>query len=280
MSDKFESISALMDAESTELEVRRTLKGVAGDSELSDTWRRYHLAQALIKGQKIDSMADISAGVMAAIDKVDQASTDIVNKSLSKDTTASSGRWYQTAASMAVAASVTFAVLLGVQNYSFDANSSGTRQAGLIERSNANLNANVLPTSLAGQQANADDTPSIEVIRLSEDMRGSIDSYKLALSAMDASWAPSWLPEGYSEKGLQLSAQGTTRLYQNGDLLLTLAVQPLGEIAPKAGSFSDQGVTALGRVVDDHFVSVVGELSLNDADRVISSLNWSSESAK
>ena len=278
MSDKYESISALMDAEATELEVRRILKGAANDYELSETWRRYHLAQTVLKGQSIHSTVDISSGVMAAIDSIESPTDSSTHASDDSQVDKRKDRWYQGAASMAVAASVTLAVLIGVQTFSNDTGISEVRQAGVIERLNAN--SNILPTSLAGQQAIEDEAHVIEVIRLSEDMRASINAYRSTLSAMNAPWSPSWLPQGYAETGMQVSDQGTTRLYRNGDALLTLAVQPVNESAPNAGSFSDQGVTALGRIVGDHFVSVVGTLSLSDADRVISSLSWSANPRK
>lgn len=63
-----ESLSALMDGESDELELRRVLKAVASDSDSADTWRRYHLARSLMqRDQDIDVSVDLSAGVMARI---------------------------------------------------------------------------------------------------------------------------------------------------------------------------------------------------------------------
>lgn len=271
MSDKFESLSALMDGESSELELRRTLKQAAQDAEMSDTWRRYHLAQAIVKGQRfessIDTRIDISAAVMAAIE--DQEQND--------GQTIEAGRvgWMHGAASVAVAASVTIAVLLGVQN--FGASSSAThelQQAGVIERTN--FNESLLPTSIGGKAASADAAPAIEVIRLSEEMRGAIQGYKQTVTTvLNTDWQPGWLPQGYTNAGVQLSDQGLTRLYSRDGTLLTLSVQPLTDNSPAPGSYSDQGVTALGRIVDQKFVSLVGPLSLDDADRVIGSLEWS-----
>ena len=275
MSGKFESLSAMMDGEASELELRRTLKAVDGDGELSDTWRRYHLAQSLIKGQKIESKIDISAGVMSAIGAME---TDSTASHSDNAVTAQRSSWMQGAASMAVAASVTLAVMLGVQHFSSpDASLLGTPQAGVIARTSNN--ADLMQTSLSGQ-AKAESAPVIEVIRLSEDMRSSILSYKQTLTALNADWQPSWLPQGYISAGVQLTAQGVTRLYSKEGNLLTLSVQPLTESSPAAGSYSDQGVTALGRVVDQSFVSLVGALTLDDADRVISSVEWSNASAK
>lgn len=269
MSDKFESLSALMDGEASELELRRALKEAANDAEMSETWRRYHLARSLLKGQQIESAVDISGSVMAAIDEQERAAT-------SADQTARFG-WLQSAASVAVAASVTFAVLLGVQNFSSTEGIDSIQQAGVIARKN--VNADLLPTSIAGV-TNTAAGPAIEVIRLSEEMRGSIQNYKQTMTALNSDWQPSWLPQGYTSAGVQLTEQGLTRLYNRDGSLLTLSVEPLTENSPAPGSYSDQGITALGRVVDRNFVSLVGSLSLDEADRVISSVEWSTTSTQ
>ncbi|XGA78805.1 sigma-E factor negative regulatory protein [Halomonas sp. CH40] len=63
-----ESLSALMDGESDELELRRVLKGLDDDSDAADTWRRYHLARSLMqRDREIDVSMDLSAGIMARI---------------------------------------------------------------------------------------------------------------------------------------------------------------------------------------------------------------------
>ena len=123
---KLESLSALMDGESAELELRRTLKSVSNDSELSETWRRYHLAQSLLKRQAVESTVDISAGVMSAIESDEQAQR--AETSNVKTTT----HWWQSAASMAAAASVTLAVLVGVQQFAGQSDLAGMQQAGVI----------------------------------------------------------------------------------------------------------------------------------------------------
>lgn len=70
------SLSALMDGESDELELRRVLKGLDDDGDAADTWRRYHLARSLMQRDKdIDVSVDLSAGIMA---RISEASTESV----------------------------------------------------------------------------------------------------------------------------------------------------------------------------------------------------------
>lgn len=262
---KLESLSALMDGESNELELRRTLRTASEEGELSETWRRYHLAQSLMKGQAVESTIDISVGVMAAIESEEQTAAE---PELAKPQT----HWWQGAASMAAAASVTLAVLLGVQQFSGQKDVTGMQQAGVIERAGAT--SALVPTSLSGVTDNTSGAEAIEVIRLSEDMRRSISQYQTTLASLSPSWQPDWLPEGYTAAGVQLDGATTTRLYSKSGELLTLAVEPLTEQSPAPGSYSQAGLTALGRVVEQHFVSLVGQVSLDEADRVISSLQW------
>ncbi|MCL7928805.1 sigma-E factor negative regulatory protein [Halomonas llamarensis] len=63
-----ESLSAMMDGESDELELRRVLKALPNNADAADTWRRYHLARSLMqREQGVDVSIDLSAGVMARL---------------------------------------------------------------------------------------------------------------------------------------------------------------------------------------------------------------------
>lgn len=101
-----ESVSALMDGEAEELELRRILS--AQHTEVvDDTWRHYQLARELLT-DKADAIAfrhvDISQRVSAAI-----AEQPLV-------VAKGSSWWIRPAAGFAVAASVAAAVVVGVQD--------------------------------------------------------------------------------------------------------------------------------------------------------------------
>ena len=92
-----ESLSAVMDGEAQELEVRRTLDAIAGDASLRDRWQRHHLVRDALHGQVAsDTEIDVSRGILEALE---------TGKPMSRNPL-----W-----SMAVAASVTLAVVLGGQ---------------------------------------------------------------------------------------------------------------------------------------------------------------------
>ncbi|MDX2350026.1 MAG: sigma-E factor negative regulatory protein, partial [Porticoccus sp.] len=63
-----ESLSALMDGQADELEVRRVLKGVSEDDELRDTWRRHQMAAAAMRRELPMQVVDYSSAIRSAIE--------------------------------------------------------------------------------------------------------------------------------------------------------------------------------------------------------------------
>ncbi|MDB6142470.1 MAG: anti sigma-E protein RseA [Pseudomonas sp.] len=101
-----ESLSAVMDNEADELELRRVLNAF-DDAETRATWSRYQVARAAMHKDLLLPRMDISAAVCAAI--ADEVSPVKVARSPWRSLTR-----------LAVAASVTVAVLAGVRLYNHD----------------------------------------------------------------------------------------------------------------------------------------------------------------
>ncbi|MBB2494816.1 sigma-E factor negative regulatory protein [Aquipseudomonas ullengensis] len=101
-----ESLSAVMDNEADELELRRVL-AASDDNELRATWSRYQIARAVMHKELLEPRLDIAAAVSAAL-----AEEAVPAKP-------ASGVW-RTIGRVAVAASVTVAVLAGVRFYNQD----------------------------------------------------------------------------------------------------------------------------------------------------------------
>lgn len=115
MSEKMrESMSALMDGETTDFEMRRLLESM-DTPELRDTWARYHLASAAMKRDAAAVLPhiDISAAVSEAI-----AKEEVLVESRSRP--------MKTVAGFATAATIAFATVIGVQSYD-----SGNEQRGM-----------------------------------------------------------------------------------------------------------------------------------------------------
>jgi len=100
-----ESLSAVMDNEADELELRRVL-AADGDSEMRATWSRYQIARAAMHKELIEPRMDIASAVSAAL--ADEPAISVAKPQ--KSAWRSMGR-------IAVAASVTVAVLAGVRLY-------------------------------------------------------------------------------------------------------------------------------------------------------------------
>ena len=103
-----ESLSALVDGEHSELDLRRVLKAAETDDSVLTTWASYQ-RNSQIHSKACDALGDegFLAGVRAAIEAEEQP--------LSVRSTSSS--WRQFAAKGAVAACFTFAFLLGATQW-------------------------------------------------------------------------------------------------------------------------------------------------------------------
>jgi sigma-E factor negative regulatory protein RseA len=114
-----ESLSALMDGEADELEIRRVLNQLDKDDELRDHWKNYHLMGSLMRDESFDSL-DLTRGINQILDGelASNGAADIHTPSLHRESPMqkSGSAWYKPLTSVAVAASVTLAVLLGVQS--------------------------------------------------------------------------------------------------------------------------------------------------------------------
>ncbi len=104
-----ESLSALMDNEGDELELRRVLKSLDDEPDAADAWRRYHLMRSLLKRETdVDMTADLSAGVMA---QLQDEPAPLPQQTPAKRRSLTLGR------SAGIAAAVSLMVISGVQFY-------------------------------------------------------------------------------------------------------------------------------------------------------------------
>ncbi|MCF7534391.1 MULTISPECIES: sigma-E factor negative regulatory protein [Pseudomonas] len=130
-----ESLSAVMDNEADELELRRVLSAIE-DADTRATWSRYQIARAAMHKELLIPHLDISAAVAAGI--ADEVSP----------LKAGRGPW-RTLGRLAVAASVTVAVLAGVRLYNQD-EIAGAQLAQQSQPSNVAMPQAKGPAVLAG----------------------------------------------------------------------------------------------------------------------------------
>lgn len=103
-----ESLSALMDGESTELETHRILKEVGSNSSATDSarrkWQRYHMASSVMSGDPVAKI-DFSAAIAAAIEAEDRHRINPLRQ------------FVGIAGRFAIAASVAMVAVLGAQQF-------------------------------------------------------------------------------------------------------------------------------------------------------------------
>ncbi|MEQ8953112.1 MAG: sigma-E factor negative regulatory protein [Gammaproteobacteria bacterium] len=98
-----ESLSALLDNEADQLELRRVLKAVQQDPELLATWQRYSTVQALLRDGAMPLSDDFAARVARAIDAERPPRS------------AGLAPWQQNLAKLAIAASVAAVFFVALQ---------------------------------------------------------------------------------------------------------------------------------------------------------------------
>ncbi len=100
-----ELLSAFMDGETSEHEMRQVLKTTGDDPALLDTFSRWHLAQSVLRGERVAPL-DLRASVAAAI------ASDAAPAAPQRQTR----RWLQPLAGAAVAAAVAVVTVFGWQS--------------------------------------------------------------------------------------------------------------------------------------------------------------------
>ncbi|RLT94449.1 sigma-E factor negative regulatory protein [Ketobacter sp.] len=181
-----EELSALMDGEVSELELRRVLNSIEQDQALCRKWSRYQLASAVIRrqtgGQAQSWMdVDISARVQMALEQEPELSTPKAGRNavatfLSKPL-----------ANVAVAASVSAAVILGWQNF---AAGPSVQQVPAVASSSVTLtpraltsNSPIMAVSQSNAGASVNRVMQPEMIRYNPELDDRLNYYLLSHSS-------------------------------------------------------------------------------------------------
>jgi len=121
---RYESLSALMDGEAGELELHQMLKQ-SQDRELREQWQRWQQLRNALHGQPQSFAAlDLTAKVSAALDAPAQSASPVTRRKV-----VLRSRLWRGAGQLAVAASVTLAVLGGVRFYQSSPSAAANLQA-------------------------------------------------------------------------------------------------------------------------------------------------------
>lgn len=277
MTDRsIESVSALMDGEVADFELRRTLERVVEDDEAGERWRRYHVARSVMKGDSEGVLnIDISASVMAAIEDEPSLSGTQKQVNSEKETSRAHELFWKPLTSMAVAASVTAVVILGVQNF------NGPEQTPVLAdtRPDYVLPAAVNPGNYVraqlGNRVSLADERAVtepEVIRLSQGLARYINQHQHMLSAQNPTWNTEWLPKGFHNVRHEVMPDAEVMVFSDGRNSFTVCVERLGRQSVPQGVAQSDNMVAVAKRVNNHFVTVVGDVPLMIAERIASSV--------
>ena len=275
----FEPISAMMDGEIEEFELRRVIERVSSDDELKDKWARYHLTQDIMQGRSVpvSETVDLVSRVSAALEAepsysstaIDQADK-LANKAQSVESNETAAQWWKPLASMAVAASVTAAVLLGAQGYSTDPLAQPGIDLADVSTANAGFPQGRFGTNLA----NVSSSNSVTVEQVTANSMGqNIQLHRDLMSNRAPSWQATWLPQGFSKVTQRVSDKSEVLLYSNGSDTVSVNVEPLGVQVASQSVVTSDNLLAFGISANNKFITVVGDVSVDVAAKIAASVS-------
>lgn len=288
MSEKMhESMSAVMDGEATDFEMRRLLEQMESP-ELRDKWARYHLASAAMKRDSAVAMPqiDISAAVSAAI--AAEAGSVVSQR---KPLRAMTG--------FASAAAIAFVAVIGVQSFDLDSGAAlqtavavAPAETAATSRGYGNTSAPVtlVSTGASGQSG-------VQAVALNtvpdRNAQSRLEGYmarhaEIAGRSAEPTatpaghWQASWLPEGYRLVAVNNAAAGDTAkpeltsVYSNGMSAFSVFVSNAQDGAPSAMDLRRGDTIACSRRIKSgdaaYTATVVGNIPQPAAERIATSL--------
>lgn len=271
MNEQAESLSALVDGEVSELELRRILKQIEGNPVEADKWRRYHLASAILKNKSYSLYTtDLSSAVMSAISESDLKEQ---NNGSVDHISGRQNHFWKSLASMAVAASVTAVIILG-------AGWQSPSDEVLATIPTLATNQNTAPSY--AQQARFGGIPSTqfdqssEIIRSQETMQRYVDQHRFYISDQRyPQWSIGWLPDGFRNIRHESVQHGEVMVFSNGRQAFSVTIEDRGQQSLQEGVSNVGDYIAVGKIKGDKFVTVVGNMPIMIAERIASSVDVS-----
>ena len=267
-----ETLSALMDGEVNELELRRLLKACQQDNELANCWQRFHLASASIKQESLSSF-DLSRAVMKALDDEHELNNSGVVERVDNTPSSHFSSMMKSFISMGLAASVTAVVILGPSWLSSGEPTVQSMQAPVTASANMQQLSSMLQPVTFGQQSFTQSSPRLltldeEMIRAPQGTQRYIDQHLSLVESKPLRWSLAWLPEGYQNIRHESTRAGEVMVFSNGFKAFSVSVEQLGMQTMPEGVIDAGDFIALGQAADDRFVTVVGDMPLMMAERI------------
>lgn len=270
-----EALSALMDNEVGDFELRSLLKQSADNNELSGQWQRYHVASSVLKQEQL-AAGDISASVMAAL-----KDEPVLNTASSEDVVkekSSSMSFWKPLASMAVAASVTAVVILGGQNFGVGQPvatpdlAQAPAPVKTLSQPGFTVPRGFMQAQFGAPRITQQADNNQNIIRLNSGLNSYIKQHHILSDGVLVSSTPDWLPEGFTPIKNALAPGAELTVFSNGEHSFTLSIERTGNASVPEGATQIGNMVAVGKKMDQFFVTVVGDVPLMVADRVANSV--------
>lgn len=266
-----ESLSAAMDDAAAPLELQRILKVSQDNDEIRQQWARYQLASAALKREA--TSASLSINLADSVRNTIESEQTYKPSHATTTKMSAFDRFWQPVAGLAVAASVTVVMVLGAQRIGVAVQPQVMpAQQGIVLLEPRNTNNSIQLSSTGSSSSAANIKSSNKIIRLPAPSE--------AFNADDAQWLVATLPVGFvlTQRSLDDSDSIAREVltYSNGDASFTLYVEALdGRTIAEGHAFAGPNLV-LGQSIqhngDAVFVTLVGELSLAQAEQVASSV--------
>lgn len=266
-----ESVSALMDGEVADFELRRTLDRIEQEPELAEQWQRYHLVRSVMKNEEAElSNFDISSQVMQALDQEPSLAVEATTPDSKSE--AKSNPFWKPLASMTAAASVTAMVILGTQTYNQqESDTIADNRPNYVLPGNS-VSDDLVRAQFGNRSMISSQGQEPEIIRLSEGVERYVSQHKHMLSHQESGWDATWLPEGFSGKRKDVMAHAEVQMFSNGRHSFTVCVEKYGRQSVPEGAVQSDGMVTVGKRIGDQFVTVVGDVPLMIAERIAASV--------
>lgn len=275
-----ENLSTLMDGEASEFELRRSLEQVEQSPEMGERWRRYHVARSAMRGEPVNTAdIDLSAGIMAALEdeptySLPQQDDESTAEPVVQERRKESRTLWKPMASMAMAASVTAMVILGVQNLNNDtAESLALNQPEYSLPANTAASEDLLRAQFGSRTASVATESGGDVIRLSQGLERYIEQHRYMLSSTAPQWQADWLPDGFQSVRHEVTpGGGEMMMFSDGSKAVSVCVEQFGRQSVPEGVAQAEGMIAVGKRQGEKFVTVVGDVPLMMAERIAASV--------
>jgi len=268
-----EALSAAMDDQAQPLELQRVLKASQNDEQVRQQWARYQLASAALKREATSASIQMNLA-----DKVRAAIDSEANHELSSVPSAAGlgmklNKFWQPVAGLAVAASVTFVMVVGAQRIGVaDQPALIPAQQGVVLLEPRSSNDSIQMSSSGSAVATQPQADSSTIIRTPAPQATS--------NASDARWLVNVLPEGFVL--IHRSNDDTDSIprevltYSNGVSDFTIYVEALNGRSIAEGYAFVGSNLVLGQAMTsngaDVFVTFVGQLDLDQATQAANSV--------